>query len=44
MYLTWKTQVLPSEIFIGYISVFVLGYIGGKGLGLAQSKKDETNG
>jgi hypothetical protein len=38
---TWKAQILPSELFIGYISVFVAGYAAGKGLEVIRDNKED---
>ena len=35
-YIAWKTKVLPSELYIAYASIYVLGYLGSKGIAAYQ--------
>ena len=43
MYLTWKTTILPSEIFFAYIATFAASYLGGKGLAVLSEKKQDDS-
>ena len=44
IYLTVKTTVLPTDIYLAYIGTFVLGYIGSKGIAtFSQNSQNQLN-